>query len=316
MANVPLNDPNIIMANVPLNDPNVDASAIVLVPVNPDHAPTQPVGRGGRGPGGRGRGPDDDDVMEMDDEEEVIDPYMDDGSNNPPPLNSKDEETPPTSPIILDADDQPIPPIASFGQNFHFGESSSTANLLTRNSKIVPTGPMCPNLGTAWKRLGNMEKLMSKRIKTKRRMKKKFKEQDRHFVGLVKDLSDRFDEYERRKVFEDKRVLKKALVNERNGKEFYQEFGEYMCRMLQKCQKSEDSLPLPLGSQVREPPAEPSARPFPALYPDDPYVVTRDAAIAAAAAISTFDINDEGFVITQSHKRGNEENKLEINKKE
>nr|GFC18960.1 hypothetical protein [Tanacetum cinerariifolium] len=95
---------------------------------------------------------DDDDDMEMDDEAEVIDPYMDDGSNNPPPINSKDEETPPTSPVIPDADGQPIPPIASFGQNFHFGESSSTANLLTGNYKIVLTGPMCPNLGMAWKR--------------------------------------------------------------------------------------------------------------------------------------------------------------------
>nr|GEZ57705.1 hypothetical protein [Tanacetum cinerariifolium] len=127
---------------------------------------------------------DDDDVMEIDDEAEVIDPYMDDGLNNPPPLNFEDEETPLTSPVILDADGQPIPPIASFGQNFHFGESSSTANLLTGNSKIVPTGPMCPNLGTAWKRLGNMEKLVSERIDTEGRVKKKFKEQDRHFVAL------------------------------------------------------------------------------------------------------------------------------------
>nr|GFA90497.1 hypothetical protein [Tanacetum cinerariifolium] len=37
---------------------------------------------------------------------------------------------------------------------------------------------------------------------------------------LVKDLSDRFDEYEESKVFEDKRALEKELVNERNGKEF------------------------------------------------------------------------------------------------
>nr|GEX83300.1 hypothetical protein [Tanacetum cinerariifolium] len=232
--------------------------------------------------------------MEMDDEAEVIDPYMDDGSNNLPPLNYEDEETPHTSPIIPDADGQPIPPIASFGQNFHFGKSSSTANLLTGNSKIVPTGPMSPNLGTAWKRLGNMEKLISKRIDTEGRMKKKFKEQDRHFVGLgcdnikidravrnvmsdllglkklVKDLSDRFDEYEGSKVFEDKKVLEKELVNERSGKEFYHKFD-------------------------REPPAEPSARHVPAPYFDDPYVVTRDAAnvAVAAAAVATSGINDD-----------------------
>nr|GEZ70357.1 retrovirus-related Pol polyprotein from transposon 17.6 [Tanacetum cinerariifolium] len=234
---------------------------------------------------------DDDDVMEMDDEGEVIDPYMDDGSNNQPPLNSKDEETPHTSHVIPNADGQPIPPTASFGQNFHFGESSSTSNLLTRNSKIVSTGPMCPNLGTAWKRLGKMEKLMSERIDTKLRMKRKFKEQDHHFVclgcdniemdravrnvmsdlsvlkKLVKDLSDRFDEYERSKVFKDKKVLEKELVNERNGKEFYQEFD-------------------------REPPAEPFARPVPAPYSNDPYVVTRDAAIVVAA-VATSSIDDD-----------------------
>nr|GEZ96927.1 putative reverse transcriptase domain-containing protein [Tanacetum cinerariifolium] len=118
-----------------------------------------------------------------------------------------------------------------------------------------------------------------------------FKEQDRHFLGLgcdniemdrtvrnvmsdlsglkklVKGLSDQFDEYERSKVFDAKRVLEKELVNERNAKEFYREF-------------------------VREPPAEPSARPVLALYPDDPYVVTRDAAIADAA-IATSDIDDD-----------------------
>nr|GEV92745.1 hypothetical protein [Tanacetum cinerariifolium] len=240
------------MANIPPNDPNVDAYAIVPAIMNPDHAPAQPVGlensfsphwiRDNIPNNQNGwieedakeeeedpeedleddpeEDPDDDDdVTEMDDEAEVIDPYMDDGSNNPPPPNSEDEETPPTSPVIPDADGQSIIPIASFGQNFHFGERSSTANLLTGNSKIVSTCPMCPNLGTTWKRLRKMEKLMSERIDTKGRVKqKKFKEQDRHFVGLgcdniemdravrnvmsdlyglkkaVKDLSDRFNE--------------------------------------------------------------------------------------------------------------------------
>nr|GEW63158.1 hypothetical protein [Tanacetum cinerariifolium] len=211
------------MANVPPNNPNVDASAIVPALVNPDHAPTQLVGLGnGFAPYWIGGNiPDnqngwieedaeeeeedpeedleedpkedperDDDVMEMDDEAEVIDPSMDDGSNNPPPPNFKDEETPPTSPVIPDANGHPIPHIASFGQNFHF------------------------------------------------------------------------------------------------------EFGEYMCRMLQNRQKSEGSSPLPLGSQVREPPAKPSARLVLAPYLDDPYVVTRDGNIVDAA-IATFGINDD-----------------------
>nr|GEW49937.1 hypothetical protein [Tanacetum cinerariifolium] len=56
---------------------------------------------------------------------------------------------------------------------------------------------------------------------------------------LVKDLSDRFDEYE--------------------GSKFRE-------------------------GVVKEPHAKPSARPIPTSYPDDPYVVTRDAAIVAATA--------------------------------
>nr|GEW02801.1 hypothetical protein [Tanacetum cinerariifolium] len=258
---------DIIMANVPPNDPNVDAPTIVPAHVNPDHASAQPVEEDAEEEeedpkedleeDPEEEPEDDDDDIEMDDEAKVIDPYMDDGSNNPPPPNSEDEETPPTSPVIPDADGQPIPPIASFGQNFHFGK---------------------------------MEKFMPERIDTEGRIKKKFKEQDRHFLGLgcdniemdrtvrnvmsdlsglkklVKCLSDRFDEYEWSKVFDAKWVLENEL--------------------------SEGSFPLPLGSQVREPPVEPSARPVSAPYPDDPYVVTRDAAIADAA-IATSGIDDD-----------------------
>nr|GFA16945.1 hypothetical protein [Tanacetum cinerariifolium] len=115
-------------------------------------------------------------------------------------------------------------------------------------------------------------------------------EQDRHFLGLgcdniemdrtvrnvmsnlsglkklVKGLSDPFAEYERSKVSYAKTVLEKEL--------------------------SKGIFPFPLGSQVREPPVEPSARPIPAPYPGDPYVITRDAAIADAA-IATSGIDDD-----------------------
>nr|GEY34423.1 putative ribonuclease H-like domain-containing protein [Tanacetum cinerariifolium] len=110
----------------------------------------------------------DDDVMEIDDEAKVIDPYMDDGSNNPPPPNSKDKETPPTSPVISDAD------------------------------------------GTTWKRLGKMEKLMSKRIDTEGRVKKKFKEQDHHFVGLGCDNTE-MDRTVRNVMSDLARLKKKVL---------------------------------------------------------------------------------------------------------
>nr|GEZ20603.1 putative reverse transcriptase domain-containing protein [Tanacetum cinerariifolium] len=263
------------MANVPPNDPNVDAPAIVPAHVNPDHAPAQPIEEDAKeeeedleedpeeDPEEEPKGDDDD--MEIDDEAEVIDPYMDDGSNNPPPLNSEDEETPPNSPVIPDADD--------------CFDRSHVSKFWDGLEKVRKDG----------------KKLMSERIDTEGRVKRKFKEQDRYFVGLgcdnikmdrtvrnmmsdlsglkklVKGLSNRFDEYERSKVFDAKRVLEKELVNERNGKEFYREFREYM---------------------FQEPPAEPSARPVLAPYPDDPYVITRDTAIVAAA-VATSGIDDD-----------------------
>ncbi|GJV08690.1 putative reverse transcriptase domain-containing protein [Tanacetum coccineum] len=282
----------IIMANVPSNDPNVDAPANVPAPVNPEHAPAQPWTGKGKPKEDPKEDPEEDpkedpkendeNDWEVDDEAEVIKPYTGDDLNNPPTLIFRRRRTPTTSLLFPDAD-------------------------------VVPTGPMGPNLGTIWRRMRDMEKLMMERIDTEGRIKKKFKEQDRHFVGLgcdnveidrtvrkvmsnlsgvkelVKGLSDRFDEYERSKVFKDKKILEEELVNERNRKDFYREFGEYMCRMLQKRQKSEDGLTVPSGSQVRKPPAEPFARSAPALRSDDPYVVARDA----AAAVTTSDIDDD-----------------------
>nr|GEY18356.1 reverse transcriptase domain-containing protein [Tanacetum cinerariifolium] len=164
--------------------------------------------------------------------------------------------------LVPEAAPVPIPLIASFGQNFHFGESSSTANLLTGNSKFVSTGPMCLNLGMAWRRLGKMEKLMLERIDTEGKMKKRFKEQDHHFVGLGCD-NIKMD-----------RAVRNVMLDLSGLKNF----------------------PLPLGSQVREPPTEPSPRPVPALHPDDPYVVTRDTT-AAVVAVATFGINDDDYTV-------------------
>nr|GEX72886.1 hypothetical protein [Tanacetum cinerariifolium] len=205
-AKIPLSAlPNIILVNVPPNDPNVDTPAIVPAPVNPDHEPAQPVGLGdGFAPHWIGNKiPNNQNgwIEEAAEEEEED-------------LEEDPEEDPEEEPEDDDDDME-----------------------MYDEAEVVPTGPRCPNLGMAWKRLGKMEKFMSKRIKTEGRIKKKFKEQDHHFLGL-------------------------------------------------------GSFPLPLGSQVREPPAEPSARPVSAPYPDDRYVVTKDAAIADAA-IATFGIDDD-----------------------
>nr|GEX65718.1 putative reverse transcriptase domain-containing protein [Tanacetum cinerariifolium] len=125
---------------------------------------------------------------------------------------------------------------------------------------------MCPNLEEAWKRLRKMEKLMSERIDTEKRMKKKFKEQDRYLVGLGCD-NIKMDRT-MRNVMSDLSRLKKLV-------------------------KGLSSFPLPLGSQDKEPPAEPSVRLIPASYPNDPYVVTRDVVIAAAVATSGIDDDDD-----------------------
>nr|GFC51379.1 hypothetical protein [Tanacetum cinerariifolium] len=69
----------------------------------------------------------------------VIDPYMDDGSNNPPPLNFKDEETPPTYPVIPDANDfikcSPI--------TFHGNERAVGLIRWIEKSKMVFTVSKC-----------------------------------------------------------------------------------------------------------------------------------------------------------------------------
>ncbi|GKC65442.1 hypothetical protein Tco_1098040, partial [Tanacetum coccineum] len=176
--------------------------------------------------------------------------------------------------------------------NFPFGESSSTANLLTGNSKVVPTGPMGPNLGTIWRRMRDMEKLMMERIDTEGRIKRKFKEQDRHFMGLGCDNIE-IDRTVRKTMSNLSGVKKlvKDLMKEQEG--LYREFVNLYVRMLvfpkKKCQQSEDGFPVPSGSQVRKPPVEPFARSAPVPRFDDPYVVARDA----AAAVTTSDSDDD-----------------------
>ncbi|GJS68947.1 hypothetical protein Tco_0683512 [Tanacetum coccineum] len=240
----------IIMANVPSNDPNVDAPANVPAPANPEHASAQPVGHGdGFHPCVGDNIPNNQNGWMEEDPEE--DPEDDLEENNDDDWEMDDEAE-----VIEPYTGQHIPPMLRLGQNFSFClRVHLTANLLIENSKVD--------------------------------IKKKFKEQDLHFVGLgcdnveidrtvrkamsklsgvkklVKGLSDRFDlSYEREQGFQ--------------GQENYGG-------------GSKDGLPVPSGPQVRKPPAEPFARSTPALRSDDPYVVARDA----AAAITTSDSDDD-----------------------
>nr|GFA49171.1 hypothetical protein [Tanacetum cinerariifolium] len=196
------------MANVPPNDPNVDA---------PDHASAQPVGLGnGFAPHWIGDNiPNNQNGwIEEDAEEEEEDPKED------PEEEPEDDD----DDIEMDDEAKVIDPYMDDGSN----------NPPPLNSEDEETPLTSPVILDA---------------------EKKFKEQDHHFLGLgcdniemdrtvrnvmsdlsglkklVKGLSDRFDEYEWSKVFDAKWVLEKELVNERNAKEFYPEFSEYICRI-------------------------------------------------------------------------------------
>nr|GFA42431.1 hypothetical protein [Tanacetum cinerariifolium] len=126
-----------------------------------------------------------------------------------------------------------------------------------------------------------MEKFMSKRIETEGRIKKKFKEQDRHFLGLgcdniemdrtvrnvmsnlsglkklVKGLSDPFAKYERSKVSYAKTVLEKELVNERNGKDVAIADAAIATSGIDD---DDDDDTAPMDSQPHEPRGSPSNR--------------------------------------------------------
>ncbi|GKA08657.1 hypothetical protein Tco_0687988 [Tanacetum coccineum] len=131
------------------------------------------------------------------------------------------------------------------------------------------------------------------RIDTEGRIKRKFKEQDRHFVGLgcdnieidrtvrktmsnlsgvkklVKDLSDRFDDNERSRFSSIRKFPEEDV-----------------------CVKSLKMIFLCLPFAVRKPPVEPFARSAPVPRFDDPYVVARDA----AAAVTTSDSDDDRLI--------------------
>ncbi|GKB52016.1 hypothetical protein Tco_0902769 [Tanacetum coccineum] len=90
---------------------------------------------------------DDDEEMEIDeddedngrndneDEEEVINAYEEvDPLNRPPTTSDKETEFAPPVVLIVDVDNEPIPPVIQFVHNFHVGESSSAGALLKGNS--------------------------------------------------------------------------------------------------------------------------------------------------------------------------------------
>ncbi|GJU13114.1 putative reverse transcriptase domain-containing protein [Tanacetum coccineum] len=132
---------------------------------------------------------DDDEEMDEDDEDndgndnedkaEVINAYEEvDPLNRPPPTSDEETEfAPPVVPIV-DVDDEPIPPVIQFGHNFHVRESSSAGALLKGNNWVHVPGPMGCNLGSVHRVVTRLDKQMFDRYKTKKKMAKKFKEDE------------------------------------------------------------------------------------------------------------------------------------------
>nr|GEW08306.1 hypothetical protein [Tanacetum cinerariifolium] len=169
--------------------------------------------------------------IEEDAEEEEEDPEED-------PKEDPEEEPEDNDDMEMDDEAEEIDPYMDDGSN-------NPPPLNSKDEETPPTIPLSLMLIVSLSLL----LLPCDNIEMDRTVRKVMSDLSR-LKKLVKGLSDRFDEYERSKVFDAKRVLEKELVNERNGKEFYREFSEYMCRMLQNHQKSEGSFPLPLGSDA------------------------------------------------------------------
>ncbi|GKG54303.1 hypothetical protein Tco_0557826, partial [Tanacetum coccineum] len=79
---------------------------------------------------------------------------------------------------IVDANDEPVPPVIQFGGNFHVGESSSTRALLAGNGWVHAPGPIGCNLKSVHIGVTRLDRQMFDRYKTEIRMAKKFKEGD------------------------------------------------------------------------------------------------------------------------------------------
>nr|GEY89786.1 hypothetical protein [Tanacetum cinerariifolium] len=133
-------------------------------------------------------GDDDEEEMEVDeddgendgnddkDDTKVINPYEEvDPLNQPPPTSDEKSKFAPLVVLIIDANDEPVPFIIQFDDNFLVGESS------------VP-GPIGCNLESFHRGVTRLDRQMFDRYKTKIRMVKNFKEDDLHMNGHEYDI--------------------------------------------------------------------------------------------------------------------------------
>ncbi|GKE75390.1 hypothetical protein Tco_1537431, partial [Tanacetum coccineum] len=189
---------------------------------------------------------DDDDELK---EDRVINPYEEaDPLNRPPPTFDEEFEFSPHVVLIIDGNDEPVPPIIQFDGNFQVRESSSTRALLASNSWVRTHGLMGCNLGSVHRGVTRLDRQMFDRYKTEIRMVKKFKEDD---------LCMNLHEY-------NITALDVALKEQ--------------CCQAERLSRWEI---IPEGLRFQEEPSKPHIHPAFAPRSDDPYAIVRDVAIAA-----------------------------------
>nr|GEU66466.1 reverse transcriptase domain-containing protein [Tanacetum cinerariifolium] len=133
---------------------------------------------------------DEDDEGNEEDDIEVINPYEEAYPHNrPPPTFDEETEFAPPVVQIADADDVPIPLVIQFESNFHIGESSAMRDLLASNSEVYALGLMCCDLKSVHRGVIKLSKQMHDRYRTKKKMTRKFRQDELHMNGQEFDIT-------------------------------------------------------------------------------------------------------------------------------
>ncbi|GJZ27133.1 hypothetical protein Tco_0571386 [Tanacetum coccineum] len=213
---------------------------------------------------------DDDDELK---EDKVINPYEEaDPLNRAPPTVDEESEFSPHVVLIIDGNDEPVPPIIQFDGNFQVRESSSTRALLASNSWVRAHGLMGCNLGSVHRGVTRLDRQMFDRYKTEIRMVKKFKEDDlcmnlHEYNITALDVAVRDNSSDYSKIMKFVEGLSKK----------FNELKEQCCQA-ERLSRWEI---IPEGLRFQEEPSKPHIHPAFAPRLDDPYAIVRDVAIAA-----------------------------------
>ncbi|GKE91615.1 hypothetical protein Tco_1572710, partial [Tanacetum coccineum] len=108
------------------------------------------------------------------DEAEIIYPYDEADPNNRPPPASDDESEFALSVIpMFDVENRPVPPVIYFSTTYEMGESSSAREILKDIGEVYLLGPVPSTIGTAIRRIRKLNEKMRERAKVDERIVKK-----------------------------------------------------------------------------------------------------------------------------------------------